>query len=109
MHQYSLAGAATPPTDVKVTVQSFNSILVQWGPIKQCRDRNGNITGFHVRYQTSNGSVEIEVVSGVGHMGGEVLLEGLTSFTDYFIQVAAVNNQSDVGVFSTAMTIQIRE
>ena len=34
-------------------------------------------------------------------------LEGLTPCTDYFIQVAAVNNQSDVGVFNTAVTTQI--
>ena len=28
-----LSGAAAPPSDVEVTVQSSKSILVQWGPI----------------------------------------------------------------------------
>ena len=50
--------------------------------------------------------METEVVSGVGSAGGQVLLERLTPFTDYSIQVAAVNNQSDVGVFSAAQTCQ---
>ena len=104
-----MAGAAAPPSDVEVTVQSSKSILVQWGPIEDCRDRNGNIIGYHVRYQASGGSVDTEVVSGVGRAAGQVLLEGLTPFTDYSIQVAAVNNQSDVGVFSKSLVAQTRE
>ena len=104
-----LPGAAAPPSDVEVTVQSSRSILVQWGPIEECRDRNGNIVGYHVRYQASGGSVETEVVSGVGSAGGQVLLEGLTPFTNYSIQVAAVNNQSDVGVFSAVVSAQACE
>ena len=104
-----LSGAAAPPSDVEVTVQSSKSILVQWGPIENCRDRNGNIVGYHIRYQASGGSVETEVVSGVGSAGGQVLLEGLTPFTDYSIQVAAVNNQSDVGVFSAVIPAQTCE
>ena len=104
-----MPGAAAPPSDVEVTVQSSKSILVQWGPIEDCRDRNGNIVGYHVRYQVSGGSVETEVVSGVGSAGGQVLLERLTPFTDYSIQVAAMNNQSVVGVFSKQFTAQTRE
>ena len=104
-----LSGAVAPPSDVEATVQSSKSILVQWGPIEDCRDRNGNIVGYHVRYQASGGSVETEVVSGVGSAGGQVLLEGLTPFTDYSIQVAAVNSQSDVGVFSAVVSAQTCE
>ena len=48
--------------------------------------------------------METEVVSGVGSTGGQVVLEGLTQFTNYSIQVAAVNNQSDVGVFSAVIS-----
>ena len=101
-----MSGAAASPSDVEVTVQSSKSILVQWGRIEDCRDRNGNIVGYHVRYQASGGSVETEVVSGVGSAGGQVVLEGLTTFTDYSIQVAVVNNQSDVGVFSAVVSAQ---
>ena len=40
------------------------------------------------------------MVPGVWNEGGEATLTGLTPFTSYSIEVAAVNNQSDVGVFS---------
>ena len=99
-----MSGAAAPPSDVEVKVQSSKSILVQWGPIEDCGDRNGNIVGYNVRYQSSGSSLETEVVSGVGSAGGQVLLEGFTPFTDYSIQVATVNNQSDVGVFSAVIS-----
>ena len=102
-------GATAPPSSVHATAQSAMSILVQWGPIEPCKERNGNITGYHVRYQASGGSVETEVASGVGSAGGQVLLEGLTPFTNYSIQVAAVNNQSDVGVFSEHVVLQTGE
>ena len=104
-----MSGAAAPPSDVEVTVQSYMSILIQWGPIEDCRDRNGNIVGYHVRYQASGGSLETKVVSGVDNADGQVLLEGLTPLTDYSIQVAAVNNQSDVGVFSAVIPTQTCE
>ena len=108
----SLSGATSPPSNVTVTAVNSSSIRVEWGPIQSCRDRNGNITNYNIKYQPvggSSGSVKTEVVSGVGSAGGQVLLDGLTLFTDYTIQVAAVNNQSTVGAFSTAVTGQTCE
>ena len=108
----SLSGATSPPSDVTVTAESSSSIRVKWGPIEPCRDRNGNINNYNITYQPvggGSGSVNTEIVSGVGSAGGQVLLDRLTPFTDYSIQVAAVNNQSTVGAFSTAVTGQICE
>ena len=107
----SLSGATSPPSNVTVTAVNSSSILVIWGPIQSCRDRNGNIKNYNIKYQPvdGSGSVKNEIVSGMGSAGGQVLLDGLTPFTDYSIQVAAVNNQSTVGVFSTAVTGQICE
>ena len=53
--------------------------------------------------------MQTEVVFGVGSAGGQVLLKGLTPITDYSIQVAAVNNQSDVGVFNEPIYLQTCE
>ena len=39
----------------------------------------------------------------------QVLLKGLTPITDYSIQVAAVNNQSDMGVFNEPIYLQTCE
>ena len=102
----SLSGATSSPSNVKVTAESSSSIRVEWGPIQPCRDRNGNINNYNIKYQPvgGSGSVKNEIVSGVGSAGGQVLLDRLTSFTNYSIQVAAVNNQSIVGTFSTAVT-----
>ena len=108
----SLSGATSPPSNVTVTAVNSSSIRVEWGPIQSCRDRNGNINNYNIKYQPvggSSGSVKNEIVSGVGSAGGQVLLDGLTPFTDYTVQVAAVNNQSTVGAFSTAVTGQICE
>ena len=104
-----MTGVTAPPSSVHATAQSARSILVHWGTVEPCRERNGNIVAYHVRYQASGGSVETEVVSGVGSAGGQVLLEELVAFTDYSIQVAAINNQSDVGVFSKVVFMKTCE
>ena len=108
--KYILSGATTPPTNVRVVTESSRHISVEWDPIEHCKDWNGNIVGYRVRYQTSGGSVETKVVSGVAIAGGYIiLLDGLTPSTDYFIQVAAVNEQSDVGVFSEVVSAKTCE
>ena len=72
---------------------------------------NGNIVGYNVTYQTSfRGGMESVFVPGTWNMDGhQVTLNELTPFTTYSIQVAAVNNQSDVGVFSAPETGQTNE
>ena len=93
--------ADAPPAVGEITAQSPTSILVQWNPIPYCPDINGNILGYSISYLAlPNGQVEKDLVPGTWNVGGEVTLSGLTPFTEYAIQVAAVNNQSDVGVYS---------
>ena len=85
---------------------------MKWGPVEPCKNRSGNIVNYRIKYQpTGGGSSSVKNMDDVGEgsVGGQLLLEGLTSFTDYSIRVAAVNNQSDVGVFSDALTAQTRE
>ena len=83
---------------------------MKWGPVEPCKNRSGNIVNYQIKYQPTNGSSSsVKNISGVGSVGGQLLLEGLTSITDYSIQVAAVNNLSNVGVFSDALTVRTRE
>ena len=77
-----------------------SSITVQWDPIP-CLEWNGDIVGHTVQYG---------VVGGVGMetilvAGNETLaqLSGLVSSTEYWIQVAAVNNVG-TGEFSSSIT-----
>ena len=98
------------PQNVTIRVESSIDILVQWDGLSPCNEVNGNITQYTVRYQELlNGRVESVQVPGVWSVGGEVTLSGLTPFTNYSIEVAAVNSQGDVGVFSEPVTGQTVE
>ena len=86
---------------VQAAAESSTSITVKWDRITHCRDNNGFIVRYDVRYQAlPSGGVETATVPGVWDEGGEATLTGLTPFTNYSLEVAAVNNQSDVGEFS---------
>ena len=61
-----------------------SSITVQWGAV-DCIHRNGDITGYSVRY-----GVQPEIVSGGG--ASQTTISGLTPSTEYSIDVAAVNS-----------------
>ena len=95
---------------VQGTPESSTSIVVEWNHILRCRDINGVIVRYDVRYQAlPSGGVETAMVPGVWNMGWAVTLTGLTPFTYYSIKVAAVNSQSDVGVFSEAVVTRTNE
>ena len=79
-----MSGAApsAPPTSVRVSGRSSSSITVQWGPV-DCADRNGDITGYSVRYGNETMSVSGD------SSGGMYVISGLMPSNTYFIQVAA--------------------
>ena len=102
--------ADAPPAVGEITAQSPTSILVQWDPISRCQDINGNIIGYSISYLAlPDGPTETELVPGTWNVGGQVTLSGLSPFTEYSIQIAAVNNQSEVGVYSDPITRQTHE
>jgi len=81
-----------------VTVQTSTSIFVSWNPITNCSDINGNITGWLVRYSDSNNYTRL--IPGSNQGSGNTTLVGLLFHTTYWIQVAAVNSDGHIGVFS---------
>ena len=63
-----------------------------------CVDRNGDITGYSVRYGVlGNGSTQIMNVTGDTTI--ETTISGLLSSTNYSIEVAAVNS-AGTGAYS---------
>ena len=82
-----------------------SSTTVQWGAV-DCIDRNGDITGYSVRYGVQgSGSTQTVSVSGSG--ATMTTISGLESSTSYSIEVAAVNN-AGTGVYSTSIiTVEI--
>ena len=88
------------PSSVRVSVESYSSVTVQWGPVKPCIDQNGAITGYSVRYGevgTSERTV-VEMVSG-DSSGGMTTISGLTKETVYTVEVAA-ETSAGTGVYS---------
>ena len=82
---------------MSVSGVTSSSITVQWGAV-DCIHRNGDITGYSVRYGVQgSGSTQTVNVSG----GGATmrLISGLTASTQYSIEVAAVNS-AGTGVYS---------
>ena len=93
-----LSGSGASPRNVRVRVQSSTSIYVSWNPITNCSDINGNITGWLVRYSDSNNYTRL--IPGSNQESGSATLVGLLFHTTYWIQVAAVNSDGHIGVFS---------
>ena len=92
------------------TVVSSTVISVQWDGLTPCRLANGLIVKYRVQYTSeSSGEVQSTDESGDWDDGGQTSLTGLTPFTTYSIQVAAVNEQDDVGPYSDPITVQIEE
>ena len=93
------------------TVVNSTAITVQWDRLDRCSDANGNITMYRVQFlgqlrETLCRNIDPDVsidVPGQYNMGGQITVS-VTPFTDYSIQVAAVNEEGEVGVYSSAVT-----
>ena len=90
---------SAPPNNVRVLAVTFSSITVQWEMVP-CIDRNGDITGYSVQYLGGGASDIVPVTGGGATM---TTITGLSSSTDYFIQVAAINS-AGTGVYSDIVT-----
>ena len=85
-----LSAPTTAPTCVSVSEVTSTSITVQWGEV-DCIHRNGDITGYTVRYEVQgNGSTQTVNVS--GGEATQTTISELTPSTNYSIEVAAVNS-----------------
>ena len=97
-----LAAPSAAPTSVSVSEVTSSSITVQWGAV-DCIHRNGDITGYSVRYGVQGSAVgdrTVEMVSGGDTT--QTTISGLTPSTTYSIEVAAVNS-AGTGVYSNAV------
>ena len=93
----SCLAASAGPTSVSVLPNvTSSSITVQWGAVN-CADRNGDITGYSVRY-AGGGSTQTMPDSG-DSSGGMVTISGLSPATMYTVEVAA-ETSAGPGVYS---------
>ena len=91
---------SAPPTSVRVTRVAGATITVKWEPVN-CIHQNGEITRYLVKYRSeANGEVLV-----VNTSEKQITLPNLMPFTNYSIEVAAVNS-AGTGKFSSAtMTV----
>ena len=75
------------------------TILVQWDEVP-CLDQNSDIAGYTVQYQFGGQSSSMSITR-TDRMAS---LTSLQPFTNYSIQVAAVNSNDDMGPLSTPIT-----
>ena len=94
----SPAPTGAPKGLISSSVES-RSLTVQWGTVP-CPNQRGPITGYRLRY--SNGT---SIVNTTGEGSRQHVLTGLTLFTSYSMQVAAVN-AGGTGPYSTALTVE---
>ena len=90
------------PTNVGTSSGTFSSITVQWGAV-DCIHRNGDITGYSVRYGVQ-GSTETQNITESDH-NETTTISGLTHSTKYSIEVAAVNS-AGTGVYSSPISVE---
>ena len=101
---YVFSAPSAAPTSVSVSEVTSSSITVQWGPVN-CTKRNGDITGYSVRYGVQGSAVgdrTVEMVSG-NSSGGMYVISGLTAAIVHTVEVAAVNS-AGTGVYSNLLT-----
>ena len=91
---YNTAPSAAP-ISVSVSVVNSTAITVQWEMVP-CIHRNGDITGYSVRY-TGDGSAQDTFVIGGG--ATMITISDLRSSAAYVIEVAVVNSDG-TGVYS---------
>ena len=97
---FSPASTGTPQ-EVTVVDTTSTNITVQWQEVP-CIDRNGDITGYTVRYNIS-GCNNVTL-----HNNSDTLVATLVElipFANYSIEVAAVNDNG-TGPFSTPVYIR---
>ena len=87
------------PSTLNSTSVESRSLTVLWGTVP-CPEQRGSITGYRLRY--SNGT---SIVDTTGEGSRQHVLTGLTPFTSYSVQVAAVN-AGGTGPYSTALIVE---
>ena len=100
LHVSLLAPAGVPETLNNTSVES-RSLTVVWGTVP-CPDQRGPITGYKLRY--SNGTSIVIDITGEGSR--QRMLTGLTPFTSYSVQVAAVNAGGTGPYSDPALTVE---
>ena len=90
------SGASSGPSGVTVT-PGVTNISIQWGEV-DCVERNGEITGYSVRYGLSSSTLR-EIITVHDRM---LKIDDLLIRTSYSFEVAAINGDG-IGEYSSVI------
>ena len=93
---------SAPSTSVGTSYITSSTIVLQWGPV-DCIHRNGDITGYSVRYGVQ-GSGSTQTMSVTGGDTREATISRLESDSTYAIEVAG-ENSAGIGVYSDPLVV----
>ena len=101
---YIISAPSAAPSSVKVHVSNGTSttITVQWEMVP-CIHRNGEITGYSVRYGVQGRITQTMSVSGADTT--EITISNLMSSTNYSIEMAAMT-RTGTGPYSDPITVE---
>ena len=90
---------------MRVSFNSPTAITVQWGAVN-CRDQNGEITGYSVRYgELGSSELSVAMVSGDSSGGMITISDGLVIKTKYTVEVGA-ETSAGTGVYSDPLIFE---
>jgi len=94
------------PQAVLAVAVGSSSIFVQWDRVS-CIQRNSEITGYTIRYNSSGGVPSDITILGTTRSDRTFTITGLSVFTTYTVMVAADTRDMTTGPFSTPIPVEI--
>ena len=97
----SLPTAPTaPPNNLTEATKTSSSVTISWGEVP-CQDQNSVIVEYRVLY----GAVTSGVGGTVATSGRTLTVNGLSPYTNYSIEVSAVNSDGAMGPYSSSLFV----
>eukprot|EP00731_Ephydatia_muelleri_P018991 Em0011g1031a len=96
----SSAAPTAPPNNLTETTKTSSSVTISWGEVP-CQDQNSVIVGYRVLY----GAVTSGVGGTVATSGRTLTVNGLSPYTNYSIEVSAINSDRAMGPYSSPLFV----
>ena len=91
---------SAPPNNLTEATKTSYSMTISWGEVP-CQDQNSVIVGYRVLY----GVVTSGVGGTVATPGRTLTVNGLSPYTNYSIEVSAVNSDGAMGPYSSPLFV----
>eukprot|EP00731_Ephydatia_muelleri_P018890 Em0011g930a len=96
----SSAAPSAPPNNLTEVTKTSSSVTISWGEVP-CQDQNSVIVEYRVLY----GAVTSGVGGTVATSGRTLTVNGLSPYTNYSIEVSAVNSDGAMGPYRSPLFV----